>query len=69
MIFIQLVLTVCLADKPSSCREEHLSFEDMGGPVTCMIQAPPQIARWSAEHPQMRVTRWRCEYSGKGREI
>ncbi|MCL6707916.1 hypothetical protein M8R20_12980 [Pseudomonas sp. R2.Fl] len=68
-MFIELVLTICLADRPASCREEHLNFEDGGGPVTCMLQAPPQIAKWSAEHPKQRVVKWRCEYSSKEREI
>ena len=69
MSFIELVLTICLADKPASCREENLHFEDMGGPVTCMLQAPPRIARWSAEHPKLRVVKWRCEYASEGRDI
>ncbi|SMF11362.1 hypothetical protein SAMN02982989_5258 [Xaviernesmea oryzae] len=69
MPLIELVLTICLADQPASCREEHLRFEDRGGPVTCMLQAPPQIAKWSAEHPRLRVVKWRCEYPTRGKDI
>ncbi|MCC2611945.1 hypothetical protein LKS17_19095 [Rhizobium petrolearium] len=69
MPFIELILTICLADKPLSCREEHLHFEDRGSLTTCMLQAPPQIAKWSTEHPRLRVVRWRCEYPTKSRDI
>lgn len=65
MLFIELILTICLADKPSDCREEHLRFEDRGNLVGCMMQAPPQIAKWSEEHPNLRVVRWRCAYPSK----
>jgi hypothetical protein len=69
MLLIELVLTICVLDKPSSCREEHLQFEDAGSTVTCMMQAPPQIAKWSAEHPNLRVVKWRCEYPSKNKDI
>ncbi|WP_454855371.1 hypothetical protein [Rhizobium binxianense] len=69
MLLIELVLTICVLDRPSSCREEHLQFEDRGNLVTCMLQAPPQIAKWSEEHPNLRVVKWRCEYPPKNRNI
>ena len=69
MLLIELVLTICVLDRPSSCREEHLQFEDRGNLVTCMLQAPPQIAKWSEEHQNLRVVKWRCEYPPKNRNI
>ncbi|ULJ76624.1 hypothetical protein L2W42_30495 (plasmid) [Rhizobium gallicum] len=69
MLFIELVLTICIADRPSICRDEHLHFENRGSLMACMAQAPPQIARWSEEHPNLRVVRWRCEYPPKATEI
>jgi len=44
---IDLVLTICLASNPSSCREERLHFEDRGGQLNCMFLAPAEIAKWS----------------------
>lgn len=69
MVLIELVLTICVSDKPSSCREEHLQFEDRGGLVACMMQAPPQIAKWSEEHPNLHVVKWRCAYPPKDIDI
>ncbi|MGO4439225.1 hypothetical protein AB4048_15980 [Rhizobium sp. RAF56] len=65
MPLIELVLTICLANAPSSCREEYLQFEDTGNLIACMFQAPPEIAKWSEQHPNLRVVRWRCEYPTK----
>ena len=69
MPLIELILTICLADNPSSCREERLQFEDNGSLMTCMLQAPPQIAKWSTEHPNLRVVKWRCEYPPKDKKV
>lgn len=69
MDLIDLVLTVCLVANPGNCRVEHLYFEHRGSLQACMWQAPSYIARWSQEHPDVRVVRWTCTYAESGREI
>ena len=69
MNLIDLVLTVCLLADPNSCRKEHIYFESEGPFFQCMFLAPARIARWSAEHPAVRVVRWTCERPGKSRDI
>jgi hypothetical protein len=69
MGFIDLILTVCLLADPQKCRTEHLYFESRGSLTQCMFLAPPEIAKWTAEHPAHKVVRWRCAYPDKERDI
>ncbi|HXZ14485.1 MAG TPA: hypothetical protein VEH77_00660, partial [Roseiarcus sp.] len=65
MNFIQLVMTVCALAQPATCEERRETFStDTVSIVGCMIGAQPYIAKWSGEHPTLRVTRWRCTLSG-----
>ena len=69
MNMVDLVLTVCLTAAPTDCREQHLYFESRGSLVHCMFLAPPEIAKWSTEHPAHKVVRWRCAYPSQEREL
>jgi hypothetical protein len=69
MDFVDLVLTVCLAAQPAECRDEHLYFQSHGSLVQCMLLAPSEIARWSQEHPALKVVRWKCAYPDRGRTL
>ncbi|TKT69379.1 hypothetical protein [Aquamicrobium sp. LC103] len=69
MNIVELILTICLSGNPGQCREQHIQFEDSGSLTSCMFQAPTYIAKWSEEHPAVRVVRWKCAYPEKSREI
>ncbi|RWK41289.1 hypothetical protein [Mesorhizobium sp.] len=69
MDMVDLILTVCLIANPDNCREEHLYFESRGSLFQCMMLAPTEIAKWSQEHPKLRVKRWRCAFPNKDRTI
>ena len=69
MDLVDLVLTVCLIATPTDCREEHLYFESCGGLLQCTFLAPPEIAKWSGNHPKLKVVRWKCRFPDKGRAI
>lgn len=62
---MDLVLLVCLAASPETCREERLlvSYEQ-SDPRACMMGAMPIVAEWSGEHPEYTVSRWSCGASG-----
>jgi hypothetical protein len=62
MELVDLVLTVCLVANPADCHVEHLYFESRGSLTQCMFLAQPEIARWSGEHPALKVVRWKCEH-------
>jgi len=69
MEMVDLILTVCLTANPADCREEHLHFESRGSVLQCMLLAPAEIAKWSSEHPTLKVVRWRCAFPDKERSI
>jgi len=58
---MELVLLVCLAASPETCREERLQVSYVEtDPRMCMAGAVPTIAEWSGDHPEWRIARWRC---------
>jgi hypothetical protein len=69
MDVVDLVLTICLISNPTSCREERLHFENRGDLNNCMFLAPTEIAKWSGEHPKLKVVRWKCDYPSKDLEL
>ncbi|ESW80152.1 hypothetical protein NKH16_15620 [Mesorhizobium sp. M1307] len=69
MDMVDLILTVCLSANPGNCRDEHLYFESRGSLFQCMFLAPAEIAKWSQEHPSLKVVRWKCAVPSKERAI
>ena len=57
-----LIMTVCSLSSPDRCNEARMQFTADESLTQCMMQAPPYIAQWTGEHPDARVTRWRCVY-------
>ena len=57
-----LILTVCSLASPSHCNEARLQFTADESLTQCMMQAQPYMAQWAGEHPDARITRWRCAY-------
>lgn len=69
MDMVDLILTACLSANPGNCRDEHLYFESRGSLFQCMFLAPAEIAKWSQEHPSLKVVRWKCAVPSKERAI
>jgi hypothetical protein len=69
MQLIDLILTVCMIADEKSCRTEHLYFESRGSLTQCMFLAPPEIAKWTQEHPAFKVVRWKCAYPSREQGI
>jgi hypothetical protein len=69
MNMVDLILTVCLSADPGNCRTEHLYFESRGSLMQCMFLAPSEIAKWSQEHPALKVVRWKCAFPKEERAI
>jgi hypothetical protein len=63
--FVEVVLTVCTLAQPATCDERRLLFSSETASLRgCMMQSMPLIAKWSGEHPNVTVTRWRCALPG-----
>ena len=58
---ILLIVTACALAAPQDCREVRLPFAMDISPAACAMQAQPILAQWAGEHPEVHVTRWRCE--------
>lgn len=58
---MNLVLLVCLAASPETCREERLlvSYELVDARA-CMMGSAPIIAEWIDANPEWQVSRWKC---------
>jgi hypothetical protein len=57
---IAIILSACLLSNGSVCREHRIPLPADVSAFQCMMTAQIQLARWSAEHPQWRIVRWRC---------
>jgi hypothetical protein len=58
---IELVFVVCLRNMPDLCEQRSLSYLEDISLMTCMMQAQPQLAQWSASNPNLEITRWSCQ--------
>ena len=56
---VELLFVACLATAPEDCRERSLVFTDVS-PMQCLMGAQPELAKWSAAHPNMDIKSWRC---------
>ena len=57
-----LILTVCAINAPDQCGEARLQFAEDISLMECLKQAPPYLAQYAGEHPNIRVAKWRCGY-------
>ena len=56
----ELLYVACLSTAPDQCQERSLLFTDIS-PMTCMMGAQPELAKWTETHPAFRVTGWKCQ--------
>ena len=57
---IAILFTVCLVADPGTCRDHKITLLPGVTVIQCLMRAPPQIAKWSEEHPGWHVERWQC---------
>ena len=50
---VNLIITVCAALSSNTCEESHLAFSSDFSLRQCVMSAPPYIAQWVGEYPQM----------------
>ena len=62
---IELAFTVCLLASPDVCEQRSLLYVDLSV-GRCISYAPPQLAKWTSEHEEWRVTRWTCRLHSDG---
>lgn len=57
---IAIILSACLINDASVCRDHRIQLMSQASEIQCLMAAQPEIAKWSEEHPQWRVVRWKC---------
>ncbi len=57
---IELLFVTCLSVSPTDCQERSMLFTDIT-PMTCMMGAQPEMAKWATQHPKWQVARWKCQ--------
>lgn len=57
---VELIFVACLASAPTDCSERRLLFSDIS-PMTCLIGAQPELAKWVYQHPAYTVASWKCQ--------
>ncbi|MGB0661555.1 MAG: hypothetical protein ACPGNV_15425 [Mangrovicoccus sp.] len=62
---IELLFVACLASNPDACEERSLLFSDIS-PMTCMMGAQPELAKWTETHAGWTVDKWSCRIMGTG---
>lgn len=65
---IELVFLACLSATPGACQEQSLLYTDVS-PMTCVLGAQPELAKWVESHPKYTVARWRCQPVDGSRKI
>jgi hypothetical protein len=62
---IELVLSVCLLDDPSRCKDVALTYSAENlTPMQCLMQSPVEISKWTEAHPKWFTKRWTCRPAG-----
>lgn len=56
---IELVFVACLATS-NECQEKSLIYTDVT-PMTCLMAAQPELAKWAESHPNFRIASWKCQ--------
>ncbi|WP_108259248.1 hypothetical protein [Mangrovicoccus ximenensis] len=56
---IELLFVACLNATPGVCEERSLLFTDIS-PMTCMMGAQPELAKWTESHGKWHVEKWSC---------
>lgn len=57
---IELIFVACLSSAPADCQERSLLYTDVT-PMACMMGAQPELAKWVNQHPNMRISSWKCQ--------
>lgn len=59
-VYVKFV--ACLLTQPTVCHDQQMQFESNQAltPQQCMMNAMPELAKWSEEHPKFRIVRFSC---------
>ncbi len=56
---IELLFVACLSTAPNQCEQRSLLYTDIS-PMTCVMGAQPELAKWTESHPAFTIAGWTC---------
>ncbi len=63
---LEVVVTFCLLGSPErGCREVSFVPGEALTPYQCLAGTEFQMAKWLADHPKYRVSKWTCARAGE----
>ena len=65
---ISFVISACLLSDPHVCKDYSFPLDEGYDQTSCMMEAPPYVAKWTGEHPAWQVKSWKCK-SGDESEL
>lgn len=67
---IELIVSVCMIDDPSKCKDVRLNFMAEAVSVhECMLYGQVEIAKWTEGHPNWAIKGWKCGVAGQVAKI
>ena len=57
---IAIIVSACLANAPASCKSYRIPLDEGIDANSCMMHAPPHLARWAEQHPGLVITKFEC---------
>ena len=69
MGMLELVLTVCAVAQPATRRDQRVLIDSDTTPWECAMSAPPFIAKWGSEHPDLQIQCWTFNILKKEKDI
>ena len=57
---LAIIVSACLANNPTSCKDYHIPLDESIDQTSCVMHAPPYIAKWGDDHPHLVITKFRC---------
>lgn len=56
---VTLLFITCLTASPAVCQERSMKFFG-ASPMTCMLSAQGELAKWAEMYPDHTISRWSC---------
>lgn len=57
---IAIIISACLASNPGSCKDYRIPLDEGIDANSCLLAAPPHLARWAEQHPGLVISRFSC---------
>ena len=57
---IAIIVSACLVGDPGSCKNYKIPLDESIDANSCIINAPPHLARWAEQHPGLIISKFEC---------